>query len=81
MRDKKKLATEKTDMEVLQEMMAQPIRTELTRRDHFALAALAALLQPTRVCDPAVADWYAMTAYTLADAMEKARGTPAQSKT
>jgi len=72
--------TEKTDMEVLQELMAQPIRTELTRRDQFALAAMAAMLRPPRMCDPYVADWYGILAYAIADAMEKARGKPAQSK-
>lgn len=67
------------DLEVLKELMAKPITTVLTLRDHFALAALASILQNPDAWsgwnDEERPDDFAELAYKFADAMVKARGT------
>lgn len=62
------------DLEVLKELMAKPITTVLTLRDHFALAALAAMLQAPKNWVADGEDEFAKFAYEFADAMVKARG-------
>lgn len=64
------------DMEILKELMAKPITTVLTLRDHFALAALAALVHTSGDWDwnAGSSDEFAEKAYEFADAMVKARG-------
>jgi len=62
------------DFKALETLMSKPIQTVLTLRDHFALAALAGMLQNPHSWAADTEDEYAKFAYEFADAMVKARG-------
>lgn len=61
------------DLELLKSLMDKPITTVLTLRDHFALAALGALLRGSPAYRDMEFDDMAGVAYGHADAMLKAR--------